>query len=539
MSSNKIISVNNLFSVYNENEDNQYVALSNINFDFEQNKIYFIIGNSGSGKSTLVTHFNGLINTKYGQIDIYPDSKKINKETLNLIDGILSNEISNEFLNSKFDDIVALNTKHLSLKMIKTLLQIISKQKITKIQRNKLINKSLDNKDKCFVNVKWENKNESNLKVINDFKEINFNNLLNKIPKEIKNNIKYNEMINLGFNWNIDDVLISALDKSEIQKFSKNKSSEIIFFNTSKISKKIARILIEGFYKVKVSSIKRINDLNLMLNKLKNKSAFEITLEKEPSIEIIDRLSIEKIREIKISKSIKVPNILQKAQIKKIKNFRQLRREIGMVFQFPEYQLFKDTIEKDIMFGPIALGIKKEEAKRRAKLYLNKLSMGDEYLPRNPFGLSGGQKRRVAIAGILAIETDVLIFDEPTAGLDPVGEQETMKMIKEIQQTGKTIFVITHTMDHVLEVADEVLVLNDGEIIKHGDPYSIFLDEEIITSTSIDTPKVIKTIKALIKKDKRFEKLIDYKPKTIDELNNAIIDLIQNIKKGESHVSRE
>ncbi|MDE5599476.1 MAG: ATP-binding cassette domain-containing protein, partial [Ureaplasma sp.] len=106
MSSNKIISVNNLFSVYNENEDNQYVALSNINFDFEQNKIYFIIGNSGSGKSTLVTHFNGLINTKYGQIDIYPDSKKINKKTLNLIDGILSNEISNEFLNSKFDDIV-------------------------------------------------------------------------------------------------------------------------------------------------------------------------------------------------------------------------------------------------------------------------------------------------------------------------------------------------------------------------------------------------------------------------------------------------
>ena len=210
-----------------------------------------------------------------------------------------------------------------------------------------------------------------------------------------------------------------------------------------------------------------------------------------------------------------------------------------MVFQFPEYQLFKDTIEKDIMFGPIALGIKKDEAKKRAKFYLNKLDMGDEYLPRNPFGLSGGQKRRVAIAGILAIETDILIFDEPTAGLDPVGEQETMKMIKEIQETGKTIFVITHTMDHVLEIADEVIVLNDGEIIKHGDPYSIFLDESIVKSTSIDTPKVIKTIKKLIDKDKRFEKLIDYKPKTTEELNNAIVDLIKQIKKGENYVSRE
>ncbi|MDE6473026.1 MAG: ATP-binding cassette domain-containing protein, partial [Ureaplasma sp.] len=290
---------------------------------------------------------------------------------------------------------------------------------------------------------------------------------------------------------------------------------------------------------IKISNLRKVNDLTLLINKIKNKTAFEVIVEKEPSIEILDRSSVKEIQEITNPQTIHKPNWFEKRRISKIKNFKELRREIGMVFQFPEYQLFKDTIEKDIMFGPIALGIKKDEAKKRAKFYLNKLDMGDEYLPRNPFGLSGGQKRRVAIAGILAIETDILIFDEPTAGLDPVGEQETMKMIKEIQETGKTIFVITHTMDHVLEIADEVIVLNDGEIIKHGDPYSIFLDESIVKSTSIDTPKVIKTIKKLIDKDKRFEKLIDYKPKTTEELNNAIVDLIKQIKKGENYVSRE
>ncbi|MDE6472893.1 MAG: ATP-binding cassette domain-containing protein, partial [Ureaplasma sp.] len=142
MSSNKIISVNNLFSVYNENEDNQYVALSNINFDFDQNKIYFIIGNSGSGKSTLVTHFNGLINTKYGEINIYPDTKKINNETSNLIDCVFDNNLKQYFLkDTKFDDIICLNTNKLSLKSTKSLLQIVTRRKISKIQ----INKSLHN----------------------------------------------------------------------------------------------------------------------------------------------------------------------------------------------------------------------------------------------------------------------------------------------------------------------------------------------------------------------------------------------------------
>jgi energy-coupling factor transport system ATP-binding protein len=207
---------------------------------------------------------------------------------------------------------------------------------------------------------------------------------------------------------------------------------------------------------------------------------------------------------------------------KKIKNFKKLRKEVGMVFQFPEYQLFKSTIAKDVMLGPLNLGIKKEEATKRAKKYLNQLGLGDEFLLRSPFGLSGGQKRRVAIAGILAIEPNILIFDEPTAGLDPSGEREMLKIINDLKQQGKTIFVITHQMDQVLEVGDEVIVLDNKKIVAHGSPYNIFTNEQLLSSTTLDVPKVIRVINDLVKKDARFKSLYDLQPRNVNELAAGI-----------------
>lgn len=216
---------------------------------------------------------------------------------------------------------------------------------------------------------------------------------------------------------------------------------------------------------------------------------------------------------------------------KKIKNFKKLRKEIGMVFQFPEYQLFKDTIEKDIMFGPVNLGVNKTEAKIRAKKYLNELDLDDSYLPRSPFGLSGGQKRRVAIAGILAIEPNILIFDEPTAGLDPSGEKEMLNIISDLKAKGKTVIVITHVMDQVLALADEVLLLEDKKLMYHGDPYEIFMNNEILQKTKMDLPKVMNVIKHLSATDKKFHKLYNLKPRNVNQLADGIIDIMNKENK--------
>ncbi|MDR3163691.1 MAG: ATP-binding cassette domain-containing protein [Mycoplasmataceae bacterium] len=213
-------------------------------------------------------------------------------------------------------------------------------------------------------------------------------------------------------------------------------------------------------------------------------------------------------------------NILAKKR--KIKHFKELRKTVGMVFQFPEYQLFKDTIEKDVIFGPINLGIDKETAKQKAKHYLNLLGLDDTFLQRSPFSLSGGQKRRVALAGILAIEPHILVFDEPTAGLDPAGETEMIKIIQSLKDQGKTIFIITHVMDHVLSIGDEVLVLGNKKLIASGKPYDIFTNHKLISQNSLDIPKVIHTINKLISLDSKYKVLFTKQPRNIYELAQTI-----------------
>ncbi|MDR2823309.1 MAG: ATP-binding cassette domain-containing protein [Mycoplasmataceae bacterium] len=213
---------------------------------------------------------------------------------------------------------------------------------------------------------------------------------------------------------------------------------------------------------------------------------------------------------------------------RKIKNFKKLRKTVGMVFQFPEYQLFKDTVEKDIIFGPVNLGVKKDEAKLKARTYLKQVGLDESFLQRSPFGLSGGQKRRVAIAGILAIEPDILVFDEPTAGLDPAGEREMLETILDLKNKGKTVFVITHVMDQVLALGDEVVVLGNKKVIASGTPYQIFTNEKLITESELDLPRVIKIIDGLVKRDVKFKSLLDQQPRNVNELAVAINRMISH-----------
>lgn len=167
---------------------------------------------------------------------------------------------------------------------------------------------------------------------------------------------------------------------------------------------------------------------------------------------------------------------------------KPLRKKAGLVFQFPEYQLFEETIEKDIIFGPMNFGVSEEEAKKIAHNVLKTVGLDESYLNKSPFDLSGGQKRRVAIAGILAMNPDILILDEPTAGLDPQGTNEMMSLFKRINESGKTIILVTHDMNHVLQYCDEVVVMNHGKVEKHDTVANVFKDSEYLNSLGIDLP---------------------------------------------------
>lgn len=207
------------------------------------------------------------------------------------------------------------------------------------------------------------------------------------------------------------------------------------------------------------------------------------------------------------SGSINVDDYLITATDKPSK-LKFLRKKAGLVFQFPEYQLFEETIEKDIIFGPMNFGITEEEAKQIAKNMINLVGLGEDYLQRSPFDLSGGQKRRVAIAGILAMNPDILILDEPTAGLDPQGTVEMMNLFKKINQAGKTIVLVTHDMNHVLQYCDEVVVMNHGKVEKHDTVINVFKDSEYLNRLGIDLPIITDFILKLNKQGFRIDSSI-------------------------------
>ncbi len=186
-----------------------------------------------------------------------------------------------------------------------------------------------------------------------------------------------------------------------------------------------------------------------------------------------------------------------------------LRHRIGLVFQYPEYQLFEETVIKDVMFGPKNLGCSEEDALRRSREALSLVSIDpDIFGQRSPFELSGGQKRRVAIAGVLAMEPELLILDEPTAGLDPQGHDEILDMIMALRKDPKlSIVMISHNMADVTEFSDKVLLLSHGELLKMGTPAEVFGDEELMARSGILPPPSASFVRRLAEKDSRFRGL--------------------------------
>lgn len=172
----------------------------------------------------------------------------------------------------------------------------------------------------------------------------------------------------------------------------------------------------------------------------------------------------------------------------KPKEIKKIRQHVGLVFQFPEYQLFETTVLKDIMFGPKNYGQSNEEAEKSARMAAKVVGLNESLLEKSPFELSGGQMRRVAIAGILAMDPEVVVLDEPTAGLDPKGRAEILEILSNLQKLGKTIIVTTHDMDLVAKYGDHVVVMCEGRKLLEGTPSEVFSQADKIKASGIYLP---------------------------------------------------
>lgn len=205
-------------------------------------------------------------------------------------------------------------------------------------------------------------------------------------------------------------------------------------------------------------------------------------------------------------------------------DLKRLRSMVGLLFQYPEYQLFADTVLKDVCFGPLNFGYTQERAERAAKKAIELVGLDyDEVKDKSPFELSGGEKRRAAIAGVIACRPKILILDEPTAGLDPMGKREILELIKRLKQEEiKTVIMISHNMDEVAEYTDRVLILNEGRLIADTVPGELFADRDKFEGTGLNLPHTA-SIALMLK-----ERGLDLKtvPLTPSALSRAIINAL-------------
>lgn len=202
----------------------------------------------------------------------------------------------------------------------------------------------------------------------------------------------------------------------------------------------------------------------------------------------------------------------------KNKDIRQIRKQVGLVFQFAENQIFEETVLKDVAFGPQNFGVSEEDAEKIAREKLALVGIDESLFDRSPFELSGGQMRRVAIAGILAMEPAVLILDEPTAGLDPLGRKELMNLFKKLHQSGMTIILVTHLMDDVAEYANQVYVMEKGRLVKGGKPSDVFQDVVFMEEVQLGVPKITAFCKRLADRGVSFKRL----PIKIEEFKESL-----------------
>ena len=212
---------------------------------------------------------------------------------------------------------------------------------------------------------------------------------------------------------------------------------------------------------------------------------------------------------------------------KKNTGLKELRKTVGLVFQFPEYQLFEENILKDIAFGPKNFGASEQEAESIARAMIKVVGLDESYLEKSPFECSGGEKRRIAIAGILAMDPDILVFDEPTAGLDPKGAKDMMELFKRLnEQFHKTVILVSHDMEHVLNYCKRVVVMSHGEVIQDSSVKEFFKSSDLLKQLNINPPSI------LVLKDLCKEKGIMIRD-DVFTIEECVKDIVSGVKKYE------
>lgn len=217
---------------------------------------------------------------------------------------------------------------------------------------------------------------------------------------------------------------------------------------------------------------------------------------------------------------VNIDDIVIQASSKQ-KEIKPARKKVGVVFQFPESQLFEETVLKDVAFGPQNFGVSQEEALKIAREKLELVGLAEKNFEKSPFELSGGQMRRVAIAGILAMEPKVLVLDEPTAGLDPKARIEMMELFSHLHQEGQTVVLVTHNMDDVAEYADKVYLLEKGRVISSGTPQDVFQNVEFLMQHELGVPKTTEFAVKLEQRGVVFDRLPIKRQELIQMLKEA------------------
>lgn len=202
------------------------------------------------------------------------------------------------------------------------------------------------------------------------------------------------------------------------------------------------------------------------------------------------------------------------------KTLKKLRFKVGMVFQYPEYQLFEDTVAKDVAFGPKNMKLEKEEVDRRVRRAMEVVGLPyDEFAERSPFELSGGEKRRAAIAGVIAMEPEILVLDEPVAGLDPAGRKEILGLVKKLhEEVSPTVIMVSHYMDDIAEMADRIVALRDGKVVADGSPADVFGDREALAAAGLALPTAARVVDRLAERGIELSRRIVTPAELVDAL---------------------
>ena len=251
---------------------------------------------------------------------------------------------------------------------------------------------------------------------------------------------------------------------------------------------------------------------------------------KSTLIEHFNGLLVPTSGEVTVDETIIVAPKNKKERRELAKKLRELRKSVSVLFQFSEQQLFETTVLKDIIFAPLNYGISEEKAIERAKELISLVGLDESYLEKSPFELSGGEMRKVALCGVLALEPKVLILDEPTVALDYRSREEIMEMVKTLQEEKKmTIVLVTHNMDYVLKYADIVHVINSGEIAFSGLPEELFSNKELLENNSLELPEILKFYYQL--KERNID--IGLFPREYKQLVNGLKNKIKREKENE------